>query len=305
MDILKAVKTVRYIVFQHERGEKTGHVHYQGYIEFSGNKRLSGMKKIHKGVHWEGRRGTQEEARAYATKDDTRIAGPWEWGKFKGDQGARSDRAALFELAKQGKTVKEAAEAMPGTWMSMDRAYDRARSMYPPKHKGKNAVYVILGPTGLGKTHMAETLGSLSFWEMPIKGSTATWFDGYDGQQNVLIDEYTGQIPLEQFLRLLRPRTVDAPNKGGHIWWYPIRIFISSNLAPHEWYDFKGDTRQWEALLDRFSKIMTFSLKITPTGGKVECVQDEPREYYGLPPKPQIEYLDFVPIPLDYEDDLS
>ena len=45
---------VKYLVFQKERGE-SGTDHFQGYVQFRSNKRLSALKALHKEAHWEVR----------------------------------------------------------------------------------------------------------------------------------------------------------------------------------------------------------------------------------------------------------
>ena len=70
---------VLYCQWQVEVGE-SGTRHVQGYVAFKCNKRLSILKKVHPTAHWERRKGTHNDARAYCSKEDTRVAGPWEIG---------------------------------------------------------------------------------------------------------------------------------------------------------------------------------------------------------------------------------
>nr|AHC72202.1 master replication initiator protein [Faba bean necrotic stunt virus] len=74
-------ESMKYLVYQIEQGE-SGNVHFQGYIEMKKRTSLAGMKKLIPGAHFEKRRGTQGEARAYAMKEESRIEGPWEYGEF-------------------------------------------------------------------------------------------------------------------------------------------------------------------------------------------------------------------------------
>nr|ARI50281.1 master replication initiator protein [Sophora yellow stunt virus] len=75
-------ESMKYLVYQKEQGE-AGNIHFQGYIEMKKRSSLAAMKKLIPGAHFEKRRGTQGEARAYAMKEDTRLEGPWEHGEFK------------------------------------------------------------------------------------------------------------------------------------------------------------------------------------------------------------------------------
>nr|QGF19391.1 replication associated protein [Antarctic circular DNA molecule] len=65
---------IGYLIYQEEIGE-SGTPHYQGYVEFKSKTRITAIKKL--GLPWnvchlEVRRGTQEEAIAYCTKEETR-----------------------------------------------------------------------------------------------------------------------------------------------------------------------------------------------------------------------------------------
>jgi len=65
---------IAYAVYQLEKGLR-GTEHFQMYFEFGNKMRLSALKKILKTAHWEKRRGTREQARAYCMKDDSRVEG--------------------------------------------------------------------------------------------------------------------------------------------------------------------------------------------------------------------------------------
>lgn len=84
---------VRYAVWQLEKCETTGREHLQMYIEAFKPHRLSRWKEIigEPSAHIKVRRGTREQARAYCMKEETRVEGPWEFGKWEKNQGARND----------------------------------------------------------------------------------------------------------------------------------------------------------------------------------------------------------------------
>lgn len=77
-----------FLIYQLEKGEN-GTLHHQGYVNFKQPIALTGLKKLLKEAHWEARKGSHDQAKAYCSKDDTRIDGPWKFG-IEPEQGKRS-----------------------------------------------------------------------------------------------------------------------------------------------------------------------------------------------------------------------
>ena len=69
-----------YWVYQLERGE-AGTEHLQGLLVFGSVKSMDQVLAIVPGGHVERMRGRFDQAKAYCTKEDTRVAGPWEGGQ--------------------------------------------------------------------------------------------------------------------------------------------------------------------------------------------------------------------------------
>jgi hypothetical protein len=99
--------SVRYAIYQYEIGA-SGTPHYQGFIQMKDRVRRSTMSTIVPSAHWEARRGSPAQARAYCTpskgtdlaEDPTYVAGPWEHGaQFKGtgSTGAFHDACQMIQ----------------------------------------------------------------------------------------------------------------------------------------------------------------------------------------------------------------
>ena len=63
----------KYSVHQVEKAA-SGLIHLQGYIEFKNQKQFKTLKKNYPEIHWEVRKGTQQQARDYCMKEDTRAS---------------------------------------------------------------------------------------------------------------------------------------------------------------------------------------------------------------------------------------
>lgn len=69
-----------YLVYQEEVGESGTH-HFQGYIEMPKSVRCTHFMPGLRGGHFERAKGTPEQCKAYCTKAETRVGGPYEFGK--------------------------------------------------------------------------------------------------------------------------------------------------------------------------------------------------------------------------------
>jgi len=115
---------------------------------------------------------------------------------------------------------------------------------------------VYCGAAGTGKSRLAyEQFPDL--YELPI--GKDLWFDGYQGQETVLFDDFDGQYPLSQLLKLFDNYYIrQVPIKGGFVWFNPKRIIITSNYNPQDWYDYTNRTRQAMGLRRRIITLINF-----------------------------------------------
>lgn len=107
-----------YCIFQLERGV-SGTDHLQGYCQFNSRKSLRQVKAIDQlpGAHWEVAKGTAKQNKAYCTKEDTRIDGPWEYGTMT-NSGKRTD-------------IEDFVAAMPMTEAQILESYPQILAKYP------------------------------------------------------------------------------------------------------------------------------------------------------------------------------
>lgn len=260
-----------FAVFQVELAPTTQRKHYQCYVEFSTTMSFAAVKKINDTAHWEVRGGTSDEAYNYCSKLDTRLEGPWEFGVRKAP-GTRSDIIALYELAKSGASMREAAEALPKTYMLHFKAFAHAKMLYRPPDAGKIEVHLFIGPSNVGKTTAARSLSD-NLWISPLdKGN---WYDGYDSHDDVLFDDYYHQYSLQFLLRLLHGKSELVPIKGGFLWWTPKRVFITSNFHPKQWYDYSNREEHRLALYRRITHVWEFD-------GVKEPEYKDGLDYFGI-----------------------
>jgi len=202
-------------------------------------KSLRILKKLHGGAHWERRLGTHEEARDYCTKTETRIAGPWEFGvEPRQGQGRRTDLEALHVALKDGKTEAEISDELFSVWAKYNKCIDRYKRLHSSTNRQWATFTTVLwGPPGTGKTkYVNEKAGPDAYWLKKPGHNQTVFFDDYDGQEDVVIDEFFGWLPRDLMCRMCDRYPLMVDTKGGCVNFYPKRIWITSNLSPPEWW---------------------------------------------------------------------
>lgn len=220
-----------FVVYQHEVG-KEGTDHLQGYIELQKKARLSAMKKLLPTAHWESRKGTADQAYDYCTKEDTRVAGPWEFGERK-QQGARSDLIKAKKVLDDGGTVLDIADTDFAAYCKYHKSFDRYKREICPKRNWEMEVLVYWGAPGTGKTRKAFEENPSAYFK-----PQGEWWDGYTGQDVIILDDFYGTLPWGFLLKLLDRYPLLLPFKGGFHQMASKKIIITSNVDIDEWYDF-------------------------------------------------------------------
>jgi len=237
---------IDYLVCQVERCPDTGRVHLHAYIQFSRNKRLAALKKLNARADWEVRRGTHEQAKAYCTKTESRVNGPWELGQEKvPSQGKRNDLIEIGALVAAKKSNEEILETLGASCSRFSKQIDWLRFVGNEKDSDRQLqgvrVIVLYGPTGRGKTYAAVNYiaGNKDYYicEAPSHSTSKVWFDGYQGQRCLILDDFAGGFCQFRFLlRLLDKYKLKVEIKGGHAWAIWTTVVITSNHHPSEWY---------------------------------------------------------------------
>lgn len=246
--------TAEFLVYQHEKGAE-GTEHYQGLACFNQQKRFSAMKKLHGTAHWEVMKKSLDVCIKYCTKEDTRVAGPWTYGdkpKDKGEAQAEQWEQIRDDLREKGfkTTIKEMAETKPGLVVRCRRGiYELWAAMQPQKRDFLTKSTVLYGDPGCGKsTYVRKQCGDDLYVIQRGRSGEIPWFDGYEGQTNVLFDDFYGQVPYAWLLRLLDAGDLRVEVKGSSLAFISKHVWFTSNNEPKDWYPNIEDKT---ALLDR------------------------------------------------------
>lgn len=255
---------VKTLVYQMEICPTTSKPHLQVYAEISktgknGQQqgvRLSYAKTVlgMAGGHFEARAGTRDQCIAYCSKTDTRKPGccpiflgaAYDWrpapeGKpeYKGRQGQRTDITGMVDMIKSGKRLFDQLEADPVTFVKFARGMQEVRRVvHMSKAKTIRDVHVEIhwGVPGSGKTrHVYDKHGIENVFTL-IADNNACWFDGYEGEDVLLIDDFKGWITYTLLLKILDIYPVRLPLKGSFTNAAWTKVYITSNYEPSSWY---------------------------------------------------------------------
>lgn len=257
-----------YLVYQREVAPETGTEHYQGYCELKARMRFNPLKALLGGdrVHIERRRGSAQQAADYCKKEESRKEGctTQEFGTISfSQQGKRNDLEEFKNEVLSGtKRKRDLIDDHAGTFARYPKFYDTLTSINRPTREEDLQVILHIGETGLGKTRRVfDTCGeSPELYVAPLSNGT-TWFDAYDRHKTVLLDDFAGassHTTLVSLLRLLDRYPVLVPTKGGHTWWCPSTIYITTNILPKDWYKWENRGEQYKALARRITKVILF-----------------------------------------------
>jgi len=221
----------RYVVIGYEVGEQ-GTPHLQGYIEFKNPRAFGGVNKLGLG-HIEARRGTPEEAEKYCKKD-----GNWVEDGEPLAQGDRNDiKKTMSALLEGTYTVEELIVEQPTVYQLYGRTFERALDLQRRTiYRTEMTVGVWLwGPTGVGKSHRAfEGYDPETHY---VWSNDNGWWDGYVGQETVIINDFRGEITFGMMLNLVDkwPFMVRRRNREP----FPFlakKVIVTSSLQPHQVY---------------------------------------------------------------------
>lgn len=98
-------------------------------------------------------------------------------------------------------------------------------------------VHIIWGDGGTGKDQTVYDLHGDNVYELQKDASGAVWFDGYQGEDILLISDFYGWIAYSTLLNLTAGRPYRLNTKGGNCLGLFKKVYITSNDHPDTWYD--------------------------------------------------------------------
>ncbi len=262
---------VQYAALKFEACPSTGRVHGHGLCVFKRSVRRSSCVAII-ACWWAPMRGTRPQAYDYLSKLETSLSDTFavgDRGVIDLGQGTRSDLLELVDLAKS-IGVHDALEerlhllvkyprGLEALQRYLLRANWKSRTMFDSGMRCE----VHWGTAGAGKTRAVYARGEeLGLQVYKLASYDPLWFDGYDGEQILLMDDFYGTMKLTTFLSLTDKYKSQRPNKGGFTWPIFQEIHITSNAPWQQWYEAAHDKypETKRAVRRRFDKVTHYAL---------------------------------------------
>jgi Putative viral replication protein/RNA helicase len=220
--------------------------HYQGYVELESPTYFESIKKVMPRAHIEPCKGNQRQNIDYCKKS----------GNFKEfgtprQQGRRNDLRDLSMICERQRSLRAIVEDEA---LSVQALKAVLTLIVGPQRMWYTEVRWFYGPSGTGKTRDAMQQFSSDPYNLYFKSSgTKTWWQGYDGQPNVIIDDIRPEDFSFQYLLGLfdrYPFTVEC--KGGSRQFLAEKIIVTCPWSPKQFLD-KMDSAYGEKF-DQFTR---------------------------------------------------
>lgn len=143
-----------------------------------------------------------------------------------------------FEAIKSGASDLELFEEHTTVAFKYQRGVAAARSalIKPRSPSTEPEIQIYFGDSGTGKTRKAVEDNPDAYIVTKPESNGMLWWDGYNGQDTIIIDEFYGWIPLNFMLRLMDRYPLKVQIKGGMVDMAATKFILTSNVTWHDWY---------------------------------------------------------------------
>lgn len=229
-----------FVAYGDEVCPETGALHYQAYCCFHNQRHVNAVRRLFAPCHVEPMYGSLRQNETYCSKESSlkKIG-------VAPSQGERNDLLKVKKMIESGKRTIDIAEedyhfntvAKHSRFFHEYEHHIRSKKIRIDREPPK--VYIRIGDAGSGKTRWLDEQFGLDGWaRMP--NATSSWFitPTVSYSDTVLIDDVgPTKIPkIEEFLEWTDRYPIEFNSKGGHLWWKPKNIVITSNCSWREWW---------------------------------------------------------------------
>jgi len=264
LEELYSQEYLKYAIFQREKGEKNGTIHFQFFLDFKNARHFKWVKKnLPYGCHFKPMRSTKTHCRDYCSKQDTRESDNYyEIGEFV-EERQRTDLATIMNLVKLGTPFETIQEIYPTQCIMYKRQIqDYAQTIHNNNNRKKLRdikVTYVYGSPGTGKT--SWFYNKFDFENVFVVDMyDKSMFTHYTNEKILLFDEFTGKIDITYLNKLLdrypvQLRGLNTVKYAGY-----EEVYIISNLSLDKLYTKEQEESPaiYKALLRRIGRVIRF-----------------------------------------------
>jgi hypothetical protein len=216
--------------------------HVQGYLETEARLSAGHIRNMCRWRAEDGvdvkflpRNGTQEQAIKYTQKPETAVEGTWREFGTKAPPDAPGSLKEVERLIQEGGTMKEICRSHFATAVRYFNGLQKILTVLEESEDFRVVSCCVLwGDPGVGKTsNVYRAFGPHNVYR---KLDHAMWWDGYDGQEVVLFDDFRCQYPLRSLLEWCDGYPVQVNCRGYTRWAAWKYIIFTTNMDPATWY---------------------------------------------------------------------
>lgn len=220
--------------------------HLHIVLEDAKNFRFASVKKLFPRAHIEPTRGNKTQAEnyinkvgAYEEKGEQVVCIEYH-GEIKGAQGVRNDLETIDKLLKEGATPKQILNSDIRFYKQetiIRKAYFEKRIAETPLERSIT-VYYHVGLPGSGKSYslieLEKRYGRDNLYV--VSDYSNGFFDRYEGQKVLFLDEFKGQLSYSLLLTMLQGYLQQFHARYTNVWGLWDEVHITSVFPPETLY---------------------------------------------------------------------
>lgn len=273
----RCIFPVVFMIYGKEVCPKTEKVHWQGYVQFNKAMTFGQIKKLFKDntihIEEEYEFSTPQRNIEYCCKGSMSselfksLKDPKEHVDFGKDaeiikcgqpkiQGKRNDIHEIKEKVKNGMNMRDIIESTEKLNYQNIKCAELLMAYLQVPRVLANGLCVIwcYGLTGSGKSHYAKLQHPEAY--VPV---SSKWWDGYDGQKTVLIDDIRDDYSYRQLLRMTDVYSYKVERKGSSCEVQYDTIIFTCPWHPREFLKkFYSAGDNYDQFIRRITKVIEF-----------------------------------------------
>lgn len=235
---------ITYLIYgaEHDDGAEGHTPHLQGFVIFKNPRKASNVCNLLGGHCWVGfPKATDPSAKCanYCKKEGFYL----EFGRLPGSRSIGDDELSAKEMKRKAIQWLESDENKYCRWKDVPatllmtpgflQAWTAKRRVLLGPDRPDLRIITIVGPTACGKSYASHNI--LPDHAKCFYGNSGAWFSNGDAPV-LLIEEFSGQIPLQKMLTILDHYPFQLEEKGGFSPALYTTVVITSNITPDHWY---------------------------------------------------------------------